>query len=134
VFKNVLPGGWPKANSAVRLVAAIFAVLAAFSFAFIATLAHEKTTRYIFTGVLFITVISSIASTIMDILALTKTSMECTARECVTFVPEYIKLSKAKCQCAPDGWFWVTLGVDAVLLISASTCLVLTVKPLLKKR
>lgn len=132
VFKYSFAGGWPSPNSYVRILAGFLAVLASFSFAFIATLVSERGTRLTFTGVLVTTAITALAAIVLDAMSLAKTAAECSAKKCVTALPEEVTKAKGlSCLCAPDGWFWVTLGVDVVLFVSAVTCIVLTVKPLL---
>lgn len=134
VFQYVMFGGWPTANSAARVIAAVLAVGASFSFAFIATLTRERVTRSIFAVVLVLTSAAAVAATTLDALALARTTVECAARKCVSEVPRAVLNTPShRCKCSPDGWFWVTLGVDAVLLAAALSCLALTVRPLLRK-
>lgn len=133
VFEYVLAGGWPTQNSALRISAASLAVVASFSFAFIATLLRERTTRSIFAVILALTSACAAAATALDALSLARTAMECAQRKCVSEVPPVVAKSTVQCMCAPDGWFWVTLAVDSVLLAAALACLALTVRPLLRK-
>lgn len=135
VFRDVLAGGWPTVNSVVRVVAAALAVIASFSFAFIATLARERTTRILFSIILGLTALTATGSFVLDMLSLIRTTIECNTRSCVTLVPiTLLQDTTIKCLCSPDGWFWVTLTVDFVLMISAIACQYLTLVPLVMKR
>ncbi len=135
VFRDVLAGGWPTSNSVVRVVAAALAVCASFSFAFVATLARERTTRVLFGAVLGLTALTAAAAFALDMVALIRTTLECNMGKCETNVPRVLlQDATLRCICSPDGWFWVTLTVDFVLMASAVACLALTLRPLLAKR
>lgn len=134
VFENVIPGGWAPENSAVRITASALAVLAALSFAFVATLCAERRTRVCFGVMLGLIAAVGAVATALDAWQLTRAAMECSARKCTEYVPSALKLTTATCKCAPDGWFWVTLAVDVVLLTAALACLGLTLRPLFVKR
>lgn len=134
VFVYALAGGWPGANSAIRLIAGVLSVVAMFSFAFVASVAREKVTRLVFAVVLAATAIAALAAVVADSVVLRKTAAECNARECVTAVPESVLNSENTCRCSPDGWFYSTLGVDVVLMLAATSCLALTIVPAFKKR
>lgn len=130
VFEFALHGGWPTSNSVVRLVASLLAVLASFSFAYLAACLPERPTRMIFTVVLALVSIFSFIAFIMDAMSVASTRNECNAEDCTTSVPQSIIDSSAKCRCSPDAWFYLTMVVDLVLLVSAVACLVFAVLPL----
>lgn len=130
IFEYSLHGGWPTGNSAVRLLACIFAVFASFSFAYLASFLKDKQTRLVFLVVLALVVLFSFISFIMDTLSIVRTAKECNDKKCTTAVPAGILNSNVICDCAPDAWFYLTIVLDVLLLISAATCLFFTVRPL----
>jgi hypothetical protein len=134
VFQYALPGGWPTANSALRFIASVGAVLASLSFAFVATFATERATRIYFTIVLLCVALFDTASFVIDAVAIATAARECKSGRCVTAVPEVVRLSGNICKCSPDGWFILTLVMDLVLCVSAITCLILSRGPAKRRK
>jgi hypothetical protein len=131
VFEYALHGGWPTANSALRLLAALLAIASSLLFAYLAACLSEKTTRLSFTGVLALVAFFSFIAFVLDAASLSNARKECNAQKCVTSVPASIINSGNLCKCSPDPWFWFTLVADIVLLVSSVSCLVATFRPLL---
>lgn len=134
VFVYSLAGGWPSSNSAIRLIASLLAVFCSFSFAFIASVASQRRSRVIFSICLSVTALFTAIAIILDIVSIVKTAGECRDGKCVTSVPEVVLISRNICECSVAWWFYCTLLADVVLLVSASTCLGLTLYPMIKRR
>jgi hypothetical protein len=131
VFEYALHGGWPQGNSVVRLLASLIAVGASFSFAYLAACLADRPTRLIFTVVLALVGFLSFIAVILDAISVASTRSECSDGKCTTAVPKAILLTGSICRCSPDAWFYLTIVVDVLLLVSALSCLVFTVLPLL---
>jgi hypothetical protein len=132
VFQFALHGGWPTGNSVVRLVAALVAVAASFSFAYLAAFLPERSTRVVFSGVLALVGLFACVAFVMDAISVSSTRSECNAEKCTTAVPQSIIDSGAKCKCSPDAWFYLTILVDIILFVSSAACLVCAALPLFK--
>lgn len=133
VFEYSLHGGWPAANSAVRLIASLLGIGASVSFSLIATIASEQKTRTTFSVILFLISLFGLLSFILDTVAIVRTASECRSGNCVTSVPDFVRLSSTICKCSVDGWFYLTVFVDLILCVAALSCLVLTISPLLRR-
>lgn len=131
VFAFSLHGGWPAANSALRALASLLAVAASFTFAYLAALLPARAARLIFLIVLALVSALAFLAFAMDAASVAKTASECRKRECKSSVPQSILDTGAICKCSPDAWFYLTLFVDLMLLVSAASCLVLTLLPML---
>lgn len=140
LFVYSLAGGWPTLNSALRITATVIAMIASLSFALIATVMREKTTRIIFTFALLVVSLLALSSSITDSVALHKVRKECAQEKCTSAIPSDLSPSIAegqkdfRCECTPDAWFWVTLSMDYVLSLSAITCLGITIVPFFFER
>lgn len=132
VFEFALHGGWPRANSAARLLASVVAVGASFSFAYIAALLPERVARGVFCGVLSVVACLALGALVMDTVSVVRTSRECSSRKCRTAVPQAILDAASICKCSTDAWFYLTLFVDVLLMLSAVVCLFLTLMPLFR--
>lgn len=132
VFEYALHGGWPTGNSVVRLLASLLAVLASFSFAYLAALLPDRPTRLVFSGVLAAVALFSFIAFILDTMSVVQTSNQCNAEACTTNVPQAILDAGVKCKCAPDAWFYLTIGMDVVLLGTSLACLLLALAPMLR--
>lgn len=129
IFVYSLAGGWPTINSVIRLITSLIAVISAFSFAVIATLLPKETTRRIFAYTLLLLSILALACGILDALAIARVGIECSRRECKTGVPNIVLNSGNICSCSVEGWFFITLLADGVLMFTALVCCILTAHP-----
>ena len=134
VFVYSLTGGWPSANSAVRLIASISAVLCAFSFALIASLTSQKISRITYCVLLSITAFFAIIAAIMDSISIAITAGECSNKKCQLAVPDTVLNSGNLCDCSVGGWYYFTVVADFILFAAAITCLVLVAKTIVRRR
>ena len=139
-FVYSLAGGWPTLNTALRVTATLIAMISSLSFAFIATLTREKTTRSVFAIALFIVSGFALSAAITDSITLHRIGEECDQEKCQTAIPddlgEDLKAIQDQlvCECSPDAGFWVTLAMDYVMTVSAITCLGITIVPWFSKQ
>lgn len=129
IFVYSLTGGWPQVNSIIRLITSLLAVLSSFSFAAIATLVSKQKARRIFASTLLVLSILALAAGILDALAIARVSIECSRHECKTGVPDIVLNSGNVCSCSVEGWFFITLLADCVLMFTSLVCCILTAHP-----
>lgn len=129
IFVYTLAGGWPTFNSVIRIFVSSLALLSSFSFALIALFATHQTSRRLFSLTFLIIAIVSLAAAICDTVAIATTGIECSKSKCVSSVPDVVKQAEVVCRCAVEGWFYLTLLADVILLVSSITCFILVVRP-----
>lgn len=129
IYVYTLAGGWPTFNSVVRICASSLALISSFSFAIIAIFATHQTSRRLFSIVFLIIAIISLAAAICDTVAIATAGIECAKSACLAAVPDVVKQSDVVCKCAVEGWFYLTLLADVILLVSSVVCFILVVKP-----
>lgn len=129
VFVYTLAGGWPTINSVFRILPSLLAMIASFSFALIAMFASHRLARKIFSVTFLVLAVLALVAAILDSIAIATASSECAKKNCVTSVPKIVRDSSVICKCAVEGWFFLTLVADVILLGNALICFVLTVKP-----
>lgn len=134
VFVYALTGGWPSANSAVRLIASISAVLCAFSFALIASLTSQKISKITYCVLLSITAFFAVIAGVMDSISVGITARECSNKKCELAVPDIVLNSGNFCDCSVGGWYFFTVVTDFILLAAATTCLILVAKTIVRRR
>lgn len=131
VYVYTLAGGWPTFNSVIRIFVSSLALLSSFSFAIIALFATHRTSRRLFSLIFFIIAVVSLAAAICDTVAIATAGNECSKSRCVSSVPDIVKEADVICKCAVEGWFYLTLLADVILLCSSITCFILVVRPAL---
>lgn len=134
IFQYSLAGGWPSVNSIIRLLTSLLAVCCSFSFALIASLLAQKTSRLLFSILLLLTTLLGLAAVGLDTHSIVNTARECADQNCKTAVPEKVIKDGHKCMCTINGWFYCALVADIILVASAVICLMLTVRATRKRR
>lgn len=134
IFTYSLAGGWPTFNSIIRLCASLLAVLSAFSFALIAAITRDVIARRLLSTILLLVALLSLAAGVLDVISIIKTASECADQKCRSAVPDIVVASGNVCKCSVDGWFYFTVIIDCVLLVTAVVCLVVTLRPLVGAR
>lgn len=129
IYAYTLTGGWPTVNSLIRMLASALAVLSAFSFAAVASLVSPRIARRIFSTSMLVLAVTALAAAILDVIAISRASIECANKQCTTAVPEAVLASRNTCDCSVEGWFVITLFADVVLVFCSLVCGLLTIHP-----